>query len=314
MPECDSAAVDPHLLFVAPDGDGDGLVDAAEGCCPGAKPDDPDCDRNGVQDGADLARALLSWISELPGPGDAVVGSPYAYEHDFHGREYCRVCGAEFQRGVLTVANPASEQEVSLPYLALHFLEHGSLSYCGSSHHGQVEPCALLAALYDCHVVGVGNDRDGDFLSDGEENALGLDAGDPDEDRSWRPDGMEIGRTLGAIFHQIPVGEGGGGLYRIFREPGPPSWIRCPVCGQRLRVGVWSIFNPERACSLDLDNLACHFLERGSLGGGAVGFRTDLEALLDVLDLRSSITCCGSGFGLTRGTPARSTRDAQPCD
>jgi len=281
------AGPDRHLLSVWPDRDGDWIGDFAEACCPLLDPEEADRDRNGRRDGVDLAGALTRWLEELPDRDAATPGSPCKFEHDFVGTEYCRVCGEEMPRGVLCVVNPLTEQEIALPYMALHFLRCGSLVYAGSSHSGEVELCALLETLRDGHWVTVAGDGDGDYLTDEEERRLGLDPQDADQDRSWRADGVEVARTLGGWVRALPVGEREDAAYRVFREGGGSGWLRCPVCRQAFRVGRgWEVCDPLSRSVFFLGQRDLHFLEHGSLGGDSAD-RVDAAGLARALGLEA---------------------------
>jgi len=55
--------------------------------------------------------------------------------------------GEYVNMGYIVIVNPLKDIKVEVPYIALHYMEHGSLSYRGDLHEGRVDPVKLAEAL-----------------------------------------------------------------------------------------------------------------------------------------------------------------------
>jgi len=135
---------DPHRLPVQGDVDGDGLKDSEE---PFFKldPKNPDTDGDGLSDGEELARELLKLIASLPtSPSD---DRPYKIDRAMRGLERCSACGELVNMGFIEVVNPIRGERMEIPYVALHYMEHGSFSFKGELHTGRVDPVRLWELL-----------------------------------------------------------------------------------------------------------------------------------------------------------------------
>ncbi|MDZ7723150.1 MAG: hypothetical protein U5R06_10180 [candidate division KSB1 bacterium] len=137
-----STASDLHHLPVIPDADKDGLTDEEESQL-GRMIYDPDENMNGVPDGADLAADLAAQLNALPDSGSGV----YVTHHEMWGLETCHICGETFNMGYLQVAHPADETLVDIPYIGLHYMQHGSFSYHGTVNSGRVSLSDLVSLL-----------------------------------------------------------------------------------------------------------------------------------------------------------------------
>jgi hypothetical protein len=86
-----------------------------------------DTDGNGFPDGYDVARRLWQESEELS--RTPLTNAPYATAAIAKGTVRCDVCGEVVNMGHLIVVNPVEQTDVVLPFLALHFMEHGGLKY-----------------------------------------------------------------------------------------------------------------------------------------------------------------------------------------
>jgi hypothetical protein len=137
---------DAHLLPVLGDSDGDLLEDAEE-LAIGSDPLDGDEDGGLVADGQEKARAMREAIDLLPqGP---LPDRVYKIDYLFFGSEDCEVCGEHHNMGWVEVTDPIGQRSVSIPYIGLHYMEHGSLSYDGTLHDGRVDVAMLHEILED---------------------------------------------------------------------------------------------------------------------------------------------------------------------
>lgn len=140
-----------HLAKVADDGDLDGLSDAEEEQL-GTMVDVPDTDANGVPDGADLARALHARLMRLP--ADGPTDRTHVTHHVAKCEAPCPICGEAINCGYCEIINPWAELTMEVPYLNVHFLEHGGF---GPPEGKRTDPVRLEAILAPGVVISVGN-------------------------------------------------------------------------------------------------------------------------------------------------------------
>jgi hypothetical protein len=225
------------------------------------------------------------------------------------GVEYCDICGETVNMGEIHVVNPRLGQDVPLPILALHYMEHGSFSYSGNLHKGRVHIAALLHALelrlpYETddhqlpldYVTDTGepvasdtNDLDGDLLADSEELATSQPVFDPDQNDNLLPDGVEIARRCAEIIERLPTlapDAAAKGVYKVdFMQRGL-EW--CEICGESINMGYWQIVNASSGASIDVPVIAWHFMQHGSfsyLGDVHGAGRADVAKLWEILEL-----------------------------
>lgn len=129
-----------HLLPTVGDFDEDGLKDVEEWFF-NTQTNLPDTDANGLLDGYDVARRL--WLQAGALSRTPQTHAPYASEYLAKGTVRCEVCGAIVNMGFLQVVNPVESTEVAVPFLALHFMEHGGLVYQSDDLYfdDRVDPC-----------------------------------------------------------------------------------------------------------------------------------------------------------------------------
>ena len=110
----------------------------------------------------------------------------YKIPYIFFGIERCDICGQQVNMGGYEIINPILHlhypggnnplQEVFLPELALHYMEHGSFDCFGDIHRGRIDIPRLLRVLElrfpgdpnEHQLVVEKPDLDGDLLTDGE--------------------------------------------------------------------------------------------------------------------------------------------------
>lgn len=256
--------VNPHWLVVEPDHDRDYLTDGEERGL-GKSPENPDEDGNRVADGIDLARALTDEIAALP--TKPTETAPYRLDFALRGLERCDVCGQTVNMGHLTVVNPQAQLEVTLPYIGLHGLEHGTFSFAGDVHgHGRSDAELLAEALHakgPGHRRAVPNDADGDGLADAEEKHFRSDPAQPDTNVNGVTDGAELARALAAEVQALS------------RSPNPRVYgvdhllrglVQCDRCGRSFNMGYVEIVNPRENVNLEVSYLALHAMHYGSFG------------------------------------------------
>lgn len=282
---------DPHWLALPPGDDPDSdYLATAEEIILGKDPAEPDENRNGQPDGPDLAWSLSAMIDALPTTPSAT--QPYVIHHFAFGLENCQVCGAVTNMGALEVVNPLENQSFAMPYLAKHFLEHGSFAYDGTVHSGRVNPPLLQTALTSAglaHFIAEppGTDADNDGLRQWEEPALGTDPARPDTDGDHLIDGVDVARTLRVRLDTLSRTPQPDRPYII--EHPMDGFEICPVCGARVVMDVWEVINPVSRDTISVPSMALHYMDHGGCGwrgGQLLGGqgRVDPRHLQAVLD------------------------------
>ena len=264
---------DPHVtaFSLSDDPDSDYLTSGEE-LILGLDSKVGDQDGNSVADGVDLARRLARAIDALPVQPSA--SDPFVTHDEVFGSENCGVCGAAVNMGFLEVSHSLENQKIQIPYVAKHFLDHGSFSFSGSVHSGRISPPLLrfiLSTDGQGHMVSepAGADLDGDGLRDWEEPAFGADPQKPDGDGDGLLDGIELARELRRALESLPA------VLRV--EDGPPDQPfvvkqlmkgleTCLRCGEVQTMGLWEVVNPVTRDSMTIPTMGIHYLAHGAFG------------------------------------------------
>ncbi|HRT10614.1 MAG TPA: hypothetical protein P5233_19705, partial [Candidatus Paceibacterota bacterium] len=282
-------APDPHWLplpaWEDPDAD---LLTSGEETILGKNPANPDENANEVLDGAELAWALALAMDGLPsGPAP---DRPYIQHFPVYGLEYCQICGAVTNMGFMQITNPLENQSLTVPYIARHFLEHGSFSYSGTVHSGRLNPALLQTVLMSTGLAHFlpetgGGDADNDGLRNWEEAPFGCDPALRDTDLDQVIDGIEAARALRAELETLPRAPSAeqGPKDRPFVVEHPMDGVEtCPRCGDRVVMGIWEVINPVTGLSLSVPSMGLHYLEHGGFawqGGQLMGGQGRVDAL-----------------------------------
>lgn len=274
-----------HIILAAGnDGDGDQLGSEEEPLLL-TDPEDPDTDDDSLQDGSQVAEELLTTLSALP--REPMMNTPYLIEHNARGLETCAVCGEQMNMGYAEIVNPLENLTVEVPFVALHYLAHGSLGYSGDSHpSGRILPTVLNTVLSGdggAHWMNVEEDGDHDGLKDLEEIDLGLDPGEPDYDGDGIPDGPDVAVFLHDFVDELPEGPLPDQKYVIHNMTF--GVYQCLVCGEMINMGFMDVVDPVEAKSTTLNYYNHHFMEMGSFSTDRPGIygRKDPRELVDVL-------------------------------
>jgi hypothetical protein len=145
---------------LAPDAndlDGDLLADSEE-LALGYNLYNPDQDRDLASDGIELARQCTVVVNELPvydpNGGDLPPKQTYKVEHEQRGVEVCGICGATRNMGYVEIINPQSGLRIEVPFISIHYMEHGSFSHFGYYqdeggllHYGRIDIVLLAKVL-----------------------------------------------------------------------------------------------------------------------------------------------------------------------
>lgn len=252
-----ASADDPHQLPVPDDLDQD-FLSFAEEVIRGTDWWNSDTDQDSVLDGVQTALLLRQLIASPP-PGVEVT------DHMVWGLETCNICSATENMGYVLVTHPQRGLAVAVPYIALHYLEHGSLSFDGTVHAGRTDLDILKQILLPCdppHLLPwYEPDPDTDGLVSVEELLLGTDPGNPDSDGDSLEDGPQVAEDLLSLVAALP------------REVMPDlpylmEWLmdgieQCEVCGITLNMGFAELVNPMEQISVQVPFVALHTLAHG---------------------------------------------------
>jgi len=135
----------------------------------------------------------------------------------------------------------------------------------------------------DPHWLLVEGDSDGDFLSDVEEIALGLNPNNPNQNHNRWADGVEFAWKLAGDIETLPVGPLPDRVYRIDYLVYGIEF--CEICGHEENMGFVEIFNPMQGRSIQVNFIALHYMTHGSFNydGTVNDGRVDLVALKEIL-------------------------------
>jgi hypothetical protein len=258
---------DPHRLPAPDDADSDGLSYFEETIL-GLSARDSDCDGNGIPDGEEVSSKLAAMIAALPRV--PVADKPYAIEHPANGLEQCTVCGEWINMGFVSVIHPLRSIETDIPYIGLHYLEHGNIGYSGSIHIGRASIDLLKRILFPfdaLHILpGAEVDGDNDQLSDEEEPLLSADPLVRDTDGDSVNDGCQVAERLAARIGALPREISADSTYVIEH---PLRGIEvCSACGEIMNMGTVEIVNPREHLTLGLPYIALHYLGHGGFRYG----------------------------------------------
>ena len=294
--EAKSPAGDPHWVELEawedPDGD---FLKTDEEVLLHMDPEVWDEDGNLVADGVDLAISLSAAIDALSDKPSS--DRPYVVHNMAFGLEDCLACGEPVNMGFLQVINPLEDLSIDMPYIAKHYMEHGSFSYSGGIHTGRVNVPLLKTVLESeglAHFIPepAGTDVDNDGLRDWEEPAFGTISGNPDTDGDLLLDGIDLAREMRAQLDTLPRYVTKSVPYVIEH---PMDGIEtCPHCGARVVMDIWEVINPVTGATISISSMALHFMEHGGFsweGGQLHGG----QGRVDPRQLKAVLTGEGDG-------------------
>jgi hypothetical protein len=257
---------DPHVLPVEDDADSD-YLSFGEEILSGNSMQSPDTDGDGVPDGIARAYAVGDLVGSLP--QGVQPDRCYRLDHCMDGVEYCEICGASIDMGFVEIVNPMRGSSMNLPFMCLHYLEHGGLSYLGTIHSGRLDYAQLkriLLATDESHPASMGccqyEDTDDDELCTEEEIFLETDPTDADTDGDSVKDGPQFVEGLLEALSMLPREVTPDGPY--LSETLFHGVETCEVCGDVFNMGYVTVTNPLEGISLDIPCVALHYLAHGS--------------------------------------------------
>lgn len=295
---------DPHWLPwpAGTDSDGDFLRDDDEPYL-GVQANNPDTDGDGVLDGVQVARAAYALYALLP--HEVRSDTPYVVDHMVYGLENCSICGGTVNMGVVEIVNPRENLTIEVPYIALHYLEHGSYQYSGDVHgSNQVSARKLRAVLSGdgtLHRLACSQgDADNDGLYDFDEPYVGTDSTRTDSDGNGICDGTQLARALAAVVDSLPTTPQEKTPYA--EHHALRGIATCAECGEVVNMGYVRAINPLENQWTDISYLALHYMRCGGfIYGTASG-----NAMIDPRVLKTVLESDGTRHLLPIGDDADS--------
>jgi len=245
-----------------------------------------------LPNGAREAPHFADLITSLPTmPSETCC---YIEEVAMDGVEICLVCGLEMTMGGWLLHNPMRGDTLFLSNMALHFMEHGSFSFDGTTNTGRVDINHLKSILahYDTvhYAIETTNDADNDGLKDDLESHFGTQTGDADSDDDQLVDGAWVAEFLIETLSQLPVLDSPGSP-----APDDTPYIyydtvygieSCDICGIVVNMGNAVITNPMADTSMTFPIIGLHYLAHGrfAYGGSTNSGEIDALELACVLD------------------------------
>ncbi len=247
-----------------------------------------------------LAAEVMAAIDRLP--QGHVTGATYLEHVPLWGLEKCSVCGTEVNMGCVVITNDVSKESITLPYISLHYLAHGSFSFSGELHQGRVHLLRLLRILGlsdKVHLLRLSPELDGedDGLSDASEERLGFSTLVADTDSNGVVDGLEVSLDWAAELNALPsVCDCAPPTDRVYRVEHQAKGLEtCAVCGALVNMGYLEIVNPMERFVVEMPYIALHYLEHGSFAyeGSVHGWGLEEPRAIDcALHSQGAIISC----------------------
>ncbi len=258
--------LDEHVVAIGDDADGD-YLSWEEEMLSGTSTNDYDTAGDGVADAVTRARFIHDLIENLP--SDPSSTEPYRIDERQRGIEICNTCGAAVNMGIVRVVNPARGLEIEIPFICLHYLEHGGLSFEGDEHEGRLDLALLKRVLPmadEAHMIVQGcayyRDKDSDGLCEEEEVLIGTDPAEADSDGDSVKDGPQFVEDLLEAISRLPRTEQADQPYLI--DSPAFGTETCEICGGTFNMGYVTIVNPLENLSVDVPYVTLHYLAHGS--------------------------------------------------
>ena len=286
-------ADDPHWLHLgAEDPNGDYLKYSEEVLL-GVH----ECFRYGEDPNGPLEALKFSAIIDAL-PDTPSNNSCYVQYHIQLGIENCQICGQVMNMGFVSIHNPMRDMITYIPFMGLHYMQHGSFSYDGTENSGRVdiEQLKNILAHYDTdhYTIETANDADNDGLRDDYESHFGTQIDDPDSDDNQLEDGPQVAERLIEAIARLPVIDWGDtppddSLYVIYLLA--DGLETCDICGITINMGTIHIINPTSGSVIIFPLMGLHHLAHGrfAYGGGIHSGEIDALQLDTVLDISTSV-------------------------
>lgn len=226
-------------------------------------------------------------MNEITGSMPDTVRTDRAYriDHMLRGVVQCPKCGQNVNMGYVSIINPMRNLQMDIPYMGLHFLEQGFVSYGSDEDYQRIDIDTLKKILYPYdpeHCLSVAGDKDGDGLTDAEEDSLRMayTADHADFNNDGVPDGAGIAEDLIRLFPRLK--EQPDGMHSSVEFI--PVWGSeiCQICGSIQNMGSIEITNPENKRTYQLPYIGLHAMAHGSF---AYHGTVHQDQLIDVIEL-----------------------------
>jgi hypothetical protein len=171
--------------------------------------------------------------------------------------------------GYVEIVNPLENLVIEVPYIALHYLEHGSFMYDGDVHSLSYLNARKLNAVLEAdgtwHRLALEpDDRDKDGLADVDESYLGTDSTKVDTDFNGVVDGTQLSRAFAAVIDVLPREAQSDSVY--VEEHQVWGSETCARCGELVNMGFARVINPRENQWIDLPYIALHYMKCGGFG------------------------------------------------
>jgi hypothetical protein len=139
------------------------------------------------------------------------------------------------------------------------------------------------------HMLMIDNDTDNDALNNEEEQYFGSNPENIDSNSDGICDGMELALTMADLIKALPTVPSQSTPYLEYL--GMDGIQLCGVCGEKVVMGVYRIYNPliNTPSPFEITAYAFHFMQKGSFSSeGAENSRIDPIALSAFLNYPTS--------------------------
>jgi len=215
-----------------------------------------------------IAQTCKAIIDSLP--RQVLTDSCYVVEHPAYGFYNCSICGEAHNMGTVTVHNPMHELEIDIPYMALHFMDHGSFSYIIEDDTSRIDIALLSKTIAPLdtmhHALPTPNDPDNDGLNTTAEQYFDMNFLDPYTHTIGIDDGHEISQALIQKIAILPIVPAGSTppTDSLYIEPQLVWGVEdCTICGRTQNMGIATIHNPLQGTSMTFPFMALHYMSHG---------------------------------------------------
>ncbi|MCK4338907.1 MAG: T9SS type A sorting domain-containing protein [Candidatus Cloacimonetes bacterium] len=239
-----------------------------------------------------IAKAFETIIDSLPRVQSDTTC--YAVDNYACGVYQCPICGEWINMGYVEVFNPLRNFEISIPYMAMHFMNHGSFSFIIEEDTSRVDIELLKEVLapFDIEHLPITtlNDNDNDGLNNPSELYFETDPENPYTHNLGIDDGQEMTEAIIEHISDLP---------HIDYGQTPPDDIvyleysvvygveTCNICGKEINMGFVHIVNPIQGSSMTAPIIGLHYMAHGRFAyGGTVNTgEIDPIELATILDI-----------------------------
>ncbi len=203
-------------------------------------------------------------------PREVLETECYAVDNYAYGFHTCPICGETANMGFVSIHNPLRQLEMNIPYMTLHFMEHGSFSSIieGDTLRVDIELIKEILAPFDVEhlIISTQNDNDNDGLNNPAEIHFETDPENPQTHNLGIDDGQEISEAIIKEISDLPEVELG---------QTPPTdecyltycpaygFENCSICGKTVNMGFATVNNPMLGTDLNFPMIGLHYMSHG---------------------------------------------------